>query len=47
MDILAALKQEEAKLKKQWDRVRGAIAALTGAHEPTSGGRASRGKRRA
>ena len=44
MDILAALKQEEAKLKKQWDRVRGAIAALTGAHAPTSGGRASRGK---
>jgi hypothetical protein len=44
MDILEALKQEEAKLKKQWDRVRGAIAVLTGAHDLPSGGRTSRSK---
>jgi hypothetical protein len=31
MDILAALKQEEAKLKKQLNGVRGAIVALGGA----------------
>jgi len=35
MDILAALNQEEAKLQKQPDRIRGAIAALTGAHAPS------------
>jgi hypothetical protein len=31
MDILAALKQEEAKLEKQLTGVRGAITALRGA----------------
>ena len=46
MDILAAVNQEEAKLQKQPDRIRGAIAALTGAHAPSvslSGASASHG----
>jgi hypothetical protein len=32
MDILAALKQEEAKLDHQLKGIRGAIAALNGTH---------------
>jgi hypothetical protein len=45
MDILAALRQEEANLRKQWDRVRRAIAALADAPEPTFGQRANAGTR--
>jgi hypothetical protein len=44
MDILVALKEEEAKLQQQLAGIQGAITALTGAHRPTSGGRASSGK---
>jgi hypothetical protein len=32
MDILAALKQEQAKLQQQLKRIQGAITALNGAH---------------
>ena len=32
MEILAALKQEEARLEKQLTGIRGAIAALNGGH---------------
>jgi hypothetical protein len=44
MDILVALKQEEAKLQQQLAAIQGAIAALAGAHKPTAAGRASSGK---
>lgn len=36
MDILAALKQEAAKLRQQLKGVQGAIAALNGAHHVPS-----------
>lgn len=39
MDILAALKQEEAKLEKQLAGVRGAIVALGGARTVAVSGR--------
>lgn len=50
MDILAALKQEEAKLQKQLTGVRGAIAALGGGRavatsRPGNGARKTRPKR--
>jgi len=37
MDILVALKQEEVKLQQQLKGIRGAIAALDGAHHAPSG----------
>jgi hypothetical protein len=37
MDILAALKQEEAKLQQQLRGIQGAIAALNGARHAPSG----------
>ena len=46
MDILAALKLEEAKLQKQLTGVRGAIVALGGAKTVTSSGRTSHAKRK-
>ncbi len=47
MDILAALKQEEARLDKQLTGIRAAIAALNGRHSGESGVRKNRdgGKR--
>jgi hypothetical protein len=45
MDILAALKLEEAKLQKQLTGVRGAIVALGGAKTVTSSGPSNRAKR--
>jgi predicted regulator of Ras-like GTPase activity (Roadblock/LC7/MglB family) len=45
MDILAALKQEEAKLQKQLTGVRGAIVALGGARTVASHGPGKRAKR--
>jgi hypothetical protein len=36
MDILAALKQEEAKLEKQLSGIKGAIVALNGSHRTSS-----------
>jgi hypothetical protein len=36
MDILAALKHEEAKLQQQLTGIQGAITALTGARKPAS-----------
>jgi hypothetical protein len=36
MDILMALKQEEAKLQQQLKGIQGAIAALNGAHHAPS-----------
>jgi hypothetical protein len=44
MDILAALKQEEAKLQKQLTGVRGAIVALGGARTIASSGQGNRAK---
>ena len=51
MDILVALKQEESKLLKHLSGIRGAIAALTGAHKrgaksSASSGKSTRRKRR-
>jgi hypothetical protein len=45
MDILAALKQEEAKLERQLTGVRGAIVALGGARTPAASGSAHRAKK--
>jgi hypothetical protein len=45
MDILAALKQEEAKLHKQLTGVRGAILSLGGATTRASSGHGNRGKK--
>lgn len=45
MDILAALKQEEARLQKQLTGVRGAIVALGGARTVATGGQAKRVKK--
>jgi hypothetical protein len=45
MDILAALKQEEAKLERQLTGVRGAIVALGGARTPTASGSDHRKKK--
>ena len=45
MDILAALRQEEENLQKQWNRVRRAIAALADAPEPPLGHRVNTGTR--
>jgi hypothetical protein len=45
MDILAALKQEEAKLAKQLTGVRGAIVALGGARTVAATGPGSRAKK--
>ena len=50
MDILVALKQEEAKLQKQLTGVRGAIVALGGARtvaatDPTNRARKTRPRR--
>jgi hypothetical protein len=45
MDILAALKQEEAKLQKQLTGVRGAIVALGGARTVAATGPANRAKK--
>jgi hypothetical protein len=45
MDILAALKQEEAKLQKQLTGVRGAIVALGGARTAVSSSPGKRAKR--
>ena len=45
MDILAALKQEEAKLQKQLTAVRGAIVALGGARTGVSNGQGHRPKK--
>ena len=45
MDILAALKQEEAKLQKQLTGVRGAIVALGGARTVASNGQGNRPKK--
>lgn len=36
MDILVALKQEEAKLEKQLSGIKGAIVALNGSHRTSS-----------
>jgi hypothetical protein len=44
MDILAALKEEEVKLKRQLTGIQGAIAALSGVHRPASNGRSSTAK---
>ena len=44
MDILAALKQEEAKLQKQLTGVRGAIVALAGGRTVASSGQGNRAK---
>jgi hypothetical protein len=44
MDILAALKQEEAKLHKQLTGVRGAILALGGATTGASSGHSNHRK---
>jgi hypothetical protein len=43
MDILGALKQEEAKLHQQLTRIQGAIAALNGATKKAFGGGGSSG----
>lgn len=43
MDILVALKQEEAKLEKQLNGVRTAISALNGRSGQASGAAVSRG----
>jgi hypothetical protein len=45
MDILAALKQEEAKLQKQLTGVRGAIVALGGARTIAASGQGNRKKK--
>jgi len=45
MDILAALKEEEARLKKQLVGIRGAIAALNGGPATASGKNQRQGKR--
>jgi hypothetical protein len=45
MDIVAALKQEEAKLQKQLTGVRGAILALGGARSVVSSGQGDRRRR--
>jgi hypothetical protein len=44
MDILAALKEEEAKLQQQLSGIQGAIAALSGVQRSASGGSARTGK---
>jgi hypothetical protein len=36
MDILVALRQEEAKLQRQLKGIQGAILALNGSHPPAS-----------
>jgi hypothetical protein len=45
MDILAALKQEEAKLQKQLTGVRGAIVALGGARTIAGSGQGNHKKK--
>ena len=46
MDILAALRQEEAKLQKKLTGVRGAIVALGGAKTIATSGRTNRAKKK-
>jgi len=46
MDILAALKQEEAKLQKQLTGVRGAIVALGGARTVATSRSGNRAKKK-